>query len=312
MAAKRSTPSTGRLLARSALELVVAAGLLGITTAGLAAYSRQSTDPSASKPALETVALSPTQEAVVLDRQGDLADQLKFPRGRNHSTRHVIDRRAGREFDDVVEADNSGRALSQIRFDNHGKLVSATRFDIDFAPPASSSKPERSHSLQLANDLKRRLGLRATGPTEDVTPDDTGGWAFSWGRFEQGVPVRGDGSQVRLLPDGRPWAVSETFHDLANPPTAVMPSGKAADIVLAMMRDSGMDTASFTVLDAQLMWVCPNNWWAGADDLLTDTTARLAWVVSVRPADGSQDQLRLAVVYIDAGSGSLLGGDSIS
>ena len=296
--------------------LGIAAGvlaLLGLSTAALAASSPPSGSAAgASPPVVQVGAVSADDEVVLLDRQQDVADLLGFPRGPNHKTRHVTDQNVGNDFDEVVESNNAGNALSRIRFDSHGRLSNAVRLDLDFASPPRSPKIDRGAALDIVNGLVQSLSMRAAGAALDAAADDTGGWAFEWPRLKDGVPVRGDGSQVRLLPDGRPWAVSETFHDLADGPEVVMPSARASAIVEQIMRGSDVDMDQMDVQDPTLMWVLPNNWWAGAQELVTGSTARLAWVVSVETSGDMADQIRLVVLFVDAGDGTILGGDSIT
>ena len=60
-----------------------------------------------------------------------------------------------------------------------------------------------------------------------------------------------------------------------------------------------------------LEWVGPN---AAFDPAAVGEAAapyRLAWVANVKPTGAASDVLRLVTLYVDAGDGSIIGGDVV-
>ena len=224
-------------------------------------------------------------------------------------THHVIDSGLGQEFDEVREQDSGGKFLSAIRLDSNGKVQNAVRLD---RPTPTSSAIGRARALLVADRVRSVLGLRCTGDPFDEAPDYSGGWAFGWHRTVNGIPVRGDGTQVRMLPDGTVWAVTETYHSLAVTPASMLTADEAKAAVARELATAS-NRAELDVTTPDLMWVLPNNLMkSDAADLRTDSVAHLAWAVPVHTSGQTAESMRLLVFFIDAGDGTVIGGDSIT
>ena len=62
-------------------------------------------------------------------------------------------------------------------------------------------------------------------------------------------------------------------------------------------------------MGAELAWVAPNDLFAKAGADAPGATLRLAWLVTVEASGSLADQWRRLEIHLDAGDGSLLGGD---
>ncbi len=139
----------------------------------------------------------------------------------------------------------------------------------------------------------------------------TNGWSVRWDRIVDGVPVPGDGLRVQLWPDGSFHGLAATEHRLATRPSSTI-SVSSAEMTAGRLLDrwiSSPDRASARIGATALAWVAPNDTFEPARPDAPADVRRLAWVVSVRTSGPLADVLRGLEVWIDAGDGSLLGGD---
>ena len=220
----------------------------------------------------------------------------------------VVDRFSGTTYDEVTASDRTGRALHLERFDATGRLVGAVALGWEAAggPRLATATAARARGDRLAADL----GLGATG-TPDVrqAPDDSG-WTITWQRAVDGVPVVGDGVRVDLWPDGRMHAIVRTERPLAPRPAATLDAPAArnrATATLATMFGTRSGQVRITTLG--LGWVAPNNAFDPTAPDAPGATLRLAWVVEARTSGDLAGGLRAVKLFLDAGTGSLIGGD---
>ena len=159
----------------------------------------------------------------------------------------------------------------------------------------------------------RRL-LAAAGLTPDgaptVTPAADGGWRIAWQRAVGGVPVVGDGSTVTLFGDGTLHAAARRERSLAAAPAATLEVAAAERIarerLVALL---GRASGDARIVRTRLSWVAPNDTFDGQAPDAPDPVLRLAWVVEVRTVAPLADRLQALELYLDAGDGTLLGGD---
>ena len=140
-------------------------------------------------------------------------------------------------------------------------------------------------------------------------PDDTG-WTLSWPRSVDGVPVPGDGVRLDLWSDGRMHALVRTERPLAARPSTILDEATArarsTAILLTVFGDRADQVAIATLA---LAWVAPNSAFDPTGPDAPGTTLRLAWVVEARTSGPLADGLRAVRLYLDAGTGALIGGD---
>ena len=121
----------------------------------------------------------------------------------------------------------------------------------------------------------------------------------------------GDGLRIQLWPDGSFHGLATSEHPLAARPSSPI-ARSSAEAAVGRLLDRWIpapDRARARIASAALAWVAPNDTFEpGLPDAPADVR-RLAWVVSVRTTGPLADTLRGLEVDIDAGDGSLLGGD---
>jgi hypothetical protein len=154
----------------------------------------------------------------------------------------------------------------------------------------------------------RVTGVRANG--EPAMRALASGWSAHWPRTVDGVPVLGDGIRVLLWPDGSFHGLTVAERPLAAAPGRRIAAGEARQIAEATAAGRyGANAEDLRVASAKLAWLAPNDAWnAGAPDAPAPTL-RLAWVVTLTAGGPLADRLRGLQVWVDAGDGSVVGGD---
>jgi hypothetical protein len=254
-------------------------------------------------------ALDANSEAVVLVRAGKTRDALGFPVGARHTIKHVRDGFEHAEYDEVSEVDAAGRLTSVTQFDAQGQLRAAVRLD---SGPRAGVNVTREVAIRSAQRSAVAAGLAVDTPGAADVDEANGGWTISWARQQDGVPVRGDETRIHLWSDGRIQSLARVTHDLASPPDRRIGSDQARQVASATVdqwfagRNSG-----HTIQGMDLEWVEPN----GAFDpaRITDSPQpyRLAWVANVKPTGVAATYVWLMTLYVDAGDGSIIGGDVV-
>jgi hypothetical protein len=292
------------------------AGLAGaitaavVVTSGLAAAARPASElPDVGRgPARVEVALAGDAEARLLARHGQIRDALGFPAGKNRGAWHVKDGFNHTEFDEVTEMAAGGEMLSVTQFDARG-LRLAVRLD---KPAASRAGLKQDKAVKVAEQAVRRAGL-PLGPVAVAEADTvSGGLVVRWARTEDGVPVRGDEIRVALRPDGRIASLSRVDHELAASGRKAIGSARAVEIARGILDGwSGQSESDYEIQRATLEWVEPNGIF---DPDRVNSVAgpyRQAWVVIAKPTGAAGEQLHLLALFVDAGDGSLIGGDTV-
>jgi hypothetical protein len=297
------------LLRAGRLPAVGALGVLLAVATASAAPAAASTPASGG--ALVTIVQPQPADAAadLIGRAATVRDALGFPVGHGRSARHAVDRSRGAEYDAVEETGADGALLAEFRFTPSGRLEHAVRLDV--AGPAD----RRLSGARASTTARMGLAALALMPSgaESVDADAVqGGWQVHWARAQRGVPVRGDEVRVHVRSDGSIGSVAWVEHELAAEPATRMIGSAAAASVRARAdgwfagTDSGCRIGS-----AVLQWVEPNGLFDPAVPMTDAGPYRLAWVVDVRPTGPAAMSLTLVTVFIDAGDGSVIGGDVI-
>jgi hypothetical protein len=234
------------------------------------------------------------------------ARALGVPSGTATSVTRVTDRFSGTVVDEVVTTDLRGRRLGIVRMDGAGRLASAVRLGWR-ATAARHIDAATARALGVA--IADRSGIRGAG-TPTVAAAAEGGWRVAWQRRVDGVPVAGDGSIVTLFGDGTFHAAVHRERPLAAAPGTTLPAEAARRIArerLGALLRTASDQAR--IVGSHLAWVAPNDTFNAAAPDAPDPVLRLAWVVEVRTVAPLAGQLRALELYLDAGDGSLVGGD---
>ena len=259
-------------------------------------------------PVTDRTPVAAEQAAAALALAAAFRARLGLPEPATSRVERVVDRFDGTGYDEVTASDGAGQALHLARFDARGRLVGAVAFGWQAAggPPLANAAAARARGDRLAADL----GLEQSG-TPDVRqgPDDTG-WTLTWPRLVDGVPVVGDGVRVDLWPDGRMHAIVRTEHPLAPPPSAKLDEATARIRATAMLGTIfGSRSGQVRIASLAPGWVAPNSAFDPTGPDAPGATLRLAWIVEARTSGDLADGLRAVKLFLDAGTGTLIGGD---
>ncbi len=262
----------------------------------------------AGEPASVRSAVPADAEAAVRGRGLAAVHALGLPAGATSQIARVVDRFSASVVDELVTTDGRGQRLSLVQVDRAGRVSLAVR--LGWTPP--SGQP-----IQLPAVGPRAAALAAAagiplGAASSVAASLDGGWQVTWPRFVGNVPVPGDGAVVTLFTDGTFHAAAHRERSLAAAPATTMPSKaaeRAAQTQLAALL--GPQVGDARIAGSHLAWVAPNDAFDASAPDAPDPVLRLAWVIEARAAGALAEQLEALEVYIDAGDGRLLGGDTL-
>ena len=236
-------------------------------------------------------------------------DGLGFPVGVSKVGRHVHDTDQKVDYDEVSEMSATGQPLALTQFDGAGRLKTAVRFDMI---GTGGSRISGDAAAKAADRSLKSSGLAVSGQARTDATGSDGGWDIHWDRVQDGLSVRGDEVRVHVWPDGRIQTIGRTEHELAAAPTTRLSQADARSVATAQLnRWSGSGKTAYAIAGMSTEWVGPN---AAFDATkLDDAPApyRLSWVINVKPTGTAADYVRLITLYVDAGDGSIIGGDVV-
>ncbi len=260
----------------------------------------------AGEPASVRSALPPDAADAVRARGLTHARALGIPVGPGSQMTRVHDRFSGTVLDEVVTSDARGRRLGIVRMDTGGRVAMAVRLGWQ---SATGRRIDAANARSRAAGLAAAAGLAPSG-TPTVAPAVDGGWRVAWGREVDGVPVVGDGTVVTLFGDGSFHGAGRRERTLAEAPSTLLSADAAEATAEARLADLlGPASAEAKVAGARLAWVAPNDTFDAAAPDAPDPVLRLAWIVEVRTTGSLADRLEALELYVDAGDGTVLGGD---
>jgi hypothetical protein len=245
----------------------------------------------------------------VFARAGAVRDAFGFPAGVKRTGRHVYDGFQRSEYNEVSEVDGAGRSVSMIQLDGNGRVRAAIRFDPDTGVSFRTTSDEATRSAERGLTA---TGIRPGGRAITEANPSSGGWDVHWPRMEGGYAVRGDEIRVHVRHDGRIGSVAWVEHELAAAPARRLSQNEARQAVNRQMDAwfAGRGSA-YAVQDMDLQWVEAN---AAFDPTRTEAASgpyRLAWVANVKPSGTAAEYVRLITLYVDAGDGTVIGGDVV-
>jgi hypothetical protein len=313
MQSRKSIPATRSLLAAAAIILGLAVTSAGLTAAGpqLSVGPDQIGVDSAQVvgPAQKAVAITADDHPEVFTRADKTRDGFGFPVGVKKVGRHVHDASQNSDYDEVSEVGSNGQPLALTQFDGSGRLTTAVRFDAIASPKVRTTGDAATKAAQRGLALS---GLTVMGQARTDSNAVDGGWDVQWARAAEGTTVRGDETRVHLWADGRIQTVARVEHQLAPAPTRRLSQPDARVIVDRQLDQwSGKGGVRYTVTDMALEWVGPNAAFDASKLNAAPTPYRLSWVVNVKPSAEAADYIRLITLYVDAGDGSVIGGDVV-
>jgi hypothetical protein len=306
----------GQQRSASALRATIAVIGVGGTLAVSAVVVAGPRDGSAADPfvagqqAVDVAALTGPAAEAGFARAAASRLRLGFPTPARQEASHVVDRFAATTYDEVTAFDGFGRMVSLQRFDTAGRLTAAVRFGWSSgggAPlPDGTAARARAESLVTAT-----LGAPPSGLVRVGRTGADGGWTVGWTRSVAGIQVPGDGVRVQLWADGSLHSFSRSERRLAPAPAVTLDRATVRGLLDGQLDRwfAGAQRSEVTVTGLDLAWVAPNDTFAPGRPDAPAATLRLAWVGRIATTATLAESLRGLEVYLDAGDGSVLGGD---
>jgi hypothetical protein len=213
------------------------------------------------------------------------------------------------DYDEVAELDAAGQPVALTQFDTAGLLVTAVRFD---SPARAMIRATRDGAIGSAKRGLAQMGIAGTGqPTVDAIAD-SGGWYVHWDRRQDGFVVRGDEIRVRVWPDGSIQSAARVEHQLAAAPSRRLTAAQATEAVTRQMTGwSSVGQAGYSLKSLELQWVGPNAAFDPSKLSAAPGPYRLAWVANIKPTGAAAEYVTMVTVYLDAGDGTVIGGDFV-
>lgn len=301
-------PSFQRLGRRPGALILLILAALGLLVSGLARPAEASDPYVAGGDATRVVRLTPALARPVTERAIHHEKVLGLPAAAQRTIERVVDRRGHRTYDEVTNLDARGRPVAVLRYAVDGRIVAATR--LGWQPGTGRALAGGPDAIQAADRLAHSLGVVPAGQAA-AERRGANGWFVRWARVVGGIAVPGDGLRVQLWPDGSFHGLAASEHPLATAPTMTIPASTAEAAVTTLL-DRWIPVSSRTdarIVGSALAWIAPNDTFEPARSDAPGEVRRLAWVVSVRMTGTLAGSLRALEVSIDAGDGTLLGGD---
>ncbi len=300
-------PSFLRLGRRSAAILLLFAAI-GLLVTGLARPADASDPYVAGGDATRVSRLTDARAASIADRAAADEHVLGSVAVARRTVDRIVDRRVHRTFDEVTGLDPRGRPVEVLRYDVGGRLIAASRLGW----PGAVGRPldGSANAIRAADHLARSVGIVPHGrPVAEGR--GVNGWNVRWDRVVAGIPVPGDGVRVQLWADGTFHGLAVSEHGLAAAPGATLASGRAEAAATTLLDRwiPAKHRSEARISSSSLAWVAPNDTFEPARPDAPAEIRRLAWVVTVRSTGTLAASLRGLEIWIDAGDGSLLGGD---
>lgn len=229
--------------------------------------------------------------------------------GVSHRATRLDDKFEHRTYDEVTSIDAGGREVAISRFELDGTVAMAVGLGWR---PGTGRAVDSIGAARSAVAVARAAGLTVGGQPQVRASDGAGGWSIAWTRRVDGAPVRGDGVRVLLWPDGSFHGLTRSERPLAAAPTQTINAARAraaAESIAAGLFGAAIDEAR--IVSVERAWVAPNDTFGPAGPDASAATLRLAWVVRFESHGALAERLRQVELWLDAGNGTLLGGDLV-
>ncbi len=289
--------------------LIGCLAIAGNSLSGAGQSPRPGESASPTEPTVDFQLLDAQASPIVFSHATTARDALGFPVGVSRTGKHVKDGFQHAEYDEVDELDAAGQPISMTQLDKSGRVMSAVRLD---ASPRPATRIGRDSALQAAQRGASAAGMAAGGTASANVDPATDGWTVRWSRIQDGIGVRGDETTVQVRPDGRIQSLARVEHQLAAAPAQRIKADEAKQFASnkadLWFRAHGSD---YSIDSMDLEWVGPNGAFDAGKSIDPQPVYRLAWVANVKPSGDASKYLWMVTVYLDAGDGSLLGGDFV-
>ncbi len=290
---------------RLSLSAFAVLGLLFVGVSG-----GQAADPFvAGGRSTRAVPASLVDAARARSRGHDVAVALGLP-GVSQRVERLLDRFEHRTYDEVTSLDAAGREVAITRLELDGSVAMALTLGWR---PTGGRALDGPAATKRAEALARAAGHVPAGRPDVRRSAGAGGWSVLWQRTVAGAVVRGDGLRIALWSDGTFHGLTRTDRPLAAVPGRVITAGAARTAAVAIVAArAGGSAGDLRVVTVERVWVAPNDAFGGARLDAPAETLRLAWAVRFDATGALAERVRAIEVWLDAGDGSLLGGDTIA
>ncbi len=289
-------------------RLALPAMALGATLV-IGVSAGQAADPVVAGDRSTQPVAAPTDHLARAEARGRSLDAALGIPSVSHRARRLDDAFEHRTYDEVSSFDAAGREVAISRFELDGSVAMAVA--LGWKPGAGRTvdgpgATARGRAFALA------AGLAPGGPPDVRRSAASGGWSITWQRLVDGVPVRGDGTRISLWPDGSFHGLTRTDRPLAAAPSRSMTPAAARVAAGGLVAGRlGAAASDLRLVGVERAWVARND---AFDPVRADAraeTLRLAWIARYDSHGALVDRLRSVELWIDAGDGSLLGGDLV-
>ena len=297
-----------RVQLRSRRLHLPAVAILGLLFVGVA--GGQAADPFVAG-GRSTRALPPPADdhARARARGHEVALALGLP-GVSQRVERLADRFEHRTYDEVTSLDPGGREVAITRLELDGSVAMALTLGWH---PAGGRALDGPAATKRAEAVARAAGHVAAGRPDVRRSAGAGGWSIAWQRTVDGLVVRGDGLRIALWADGTFHGLTRTERQLASKPARQIGAGEARKAATAIVAASvGEAAGELRVIALERAWLAPNDSFGGPRLDAPAEILRLAWVVRFEASGALAERLRSIEIWLDAGDGSLLGGDRIT
>ena len=242
-------------------------------------------------------------------RGHDIAVALGLP-GVSQRVERFADRFEHRTYDEVTSLDARGREVAITRLELDGSVAMALTLGWH---PAGGRALDGPSATNRADALARAAGHAPAGRPDVRRSAGAGGWSVSWQRTVAGALVRGDGLRITLWSDGTFHGLTRTQRSLAAAPGRQITGGEARTAATAIVAArAGGSAGDLRVVAVERVWIAPNDSFGGRRLDAPAETLRLAWAVRFDATGALAERVRSVEVWLDAGDGSVLGGDAIA
>lgn len=229
--------------------------------------------------------------------------------GASHRATRLDDKFEHRTYDEVTSFDGRGREVALSRFELDGTVAMAVGLGWR---PGTGRAVDAVGAARSAVAVARAAGLAVSGQPSVRASAGSGGWSLAWTRRVDGAPVRGDGVRVMLWPDGTFHGLTRSDRPLAAAPARTINAAQARSAAESLAADLfGRSIADMRIVSVERAWLAPNDTFEPAAPDAPAATLRLAWIVRFEAHGALAERLRLVELWIDIGSGNLLGGDLV-
>jgi hypothetical protein len=287
------------------LGLLVVAACVGSTRADQSTAWRVGDPHERPLPSLPADAARAMSEADGWARQLGIAGQAA-------SARRVEDAKL-REVAEVVELSAAGRVTAIISIEPASRRVRSV-VRVDWKSDFDQPRVDAAKADAAARALARGFGITPPATPADVSWDSgMQAWEARWPRVIDGIEALGAGLVVHVHQGGQLKALR--VFDWPHAPASLfrLEPAAATRAVERWTRSLRLERfADFRMAAPVLAWVNGNDFVDPGKPDAEDTTLRLAYVVrmSYRPTGWTSDHL--TEIYVDAGSGELIGGAETS